>query len=242
MDNNSTAPAEAPQAPESVATPINTNTEPAQAPQTPDMHGFTSEQLAEIDKFFKNNGGFDAIKSKISNPTPAPQPQMQQQSEPQQMQQEHQPQSQPQPESYRAPAGSITAQEFLAQQYFMSLAGEEKYANISNDITNGNVLKEMASFNIQPLNRDGSINDAMVRRYLDLKAQTVPAKATSAEPNASTAPTVEYVEVGDTISNINQAYEVISQDAKLRRQGMPGHPKVAMAEDFIKNQFAGGKK
>lgn len=228
-------------APQTEATP-NTNPEPVQAPQAPDMHGFTSDQLADIDKFFRANGGFDAIKSKISNPTPAPQPQMQQQQEPQQTQQQYQPQPQPQPEVYHAPAGSITAQEFLAQQYFMSLAGEEKYANISNDIASGNVLKEMASFNIQPLNRDGSINDQMVRRYLDLKAQTVPAVSTSAEPNASTAPTVEYVEVGDSIGNINQAYEVLSQDAQLRRQGLPGHPKIALAEAFIKEQMSGQKK
>lgn len=240
MENTPEA-AGAASAPQTEATPI-TNPEPAQAPaQTPDLHGFTSDQLAEIDKFFKANGGFDKVKAKISNPSPAVQQQPAQPAQQTAEQAYQQPQYQPQ-QQYTPPDGSITAQEFLAQQYFMSLAGEDKYSAISNDIASGNVLKEMASFNIQPLNRDGSINDAMVRRYLDLKAQTVPAKATSAEPNASTAPTVEYVEVGDTISNINQAYEVISQDAKLRRQGMPGHPKVAMAEDFIKNQFAGGKK
>ena len=59
------------QAPQTEATPT-TNPEPAQAP---DMHGFTSDQLADIDKFFKANGGFDAIKSKISNPSPAVQQQ-----------------------------------------------------------------------------------------------------------------------------------------------------------------------
>lgn len=236
MENTPEAAGVAP-APQTEATPT-TNPEPAQAP---DMHGFTSDQLADIDKFFRANGGFDAIKSKISNPSPAVQQQPAQPAQQPAEQAYQQPQYQPQ-QQYTPPDGSITAQEFLAQQYFMSLAGEDKYSAIANDIASGNVLKEMASFNIQPLNRDGSINDVMVRRYLDLKAQTVPAKATSAEPNASTAPTVEYVEVGDTISNINQAYEVISQDAKLRRQGMPGHPKVAMAEDFIKNQFAGGKK
>ena len=236
MENTPEAAGVAP-APQTEATPT-TNQEPAQAP---DMHGFTSDQLADIDKFFRANGGFDAIKSKISNPSPAVQQQTTQSAQQPAEQTYQQPQYQPQ-QQYTPPDGSITAQEFLAQQYFLSLAGEDKYSAIANDIASGNVLKEMASFNIQPLNRDGSINDSMVRRYLDLKAQTVPARSTSSEPNASTAPTVEYVEVGDTISNINQAYEVISQDAKLRRQGMPGHPKVAMAEDFIKNQFAGGKK
>ena len=47
MEDTPTAPAEAPQASESVETPINTNPAPA-----PDMHGFTSEQLADMKKFF----------------------------------------------------------------------------------------------------------------------------------------------------------------------------------------------
>ena len=222
MEDTPTAPAEAPQAPESVATP-NTNPEPVAAPQMPDMHGFTSDQLADMKKFFDNNGGFDAIKSKISNPQPVqPAPEAQPEiptSQPQQ------PVQQPQ---YRAPEGSITAQEFLAEQYFKSLSGEEKYASISDQIRNGNVLKEMASFNIRALNPDGSLNDQMVRRYLDLKAQTVPAKPTESEPNASSAPTVTYTEVGDNITDINQAYKVLMEK---------GNPNMAKAEEYIRNHF-----
>lgn len=228
MENAPEAPAEAPQAPESEATPINTNP----APAAPDMHGFTSDQLAEMQKFFEANGGFDKIKSRISNPEPKveqpvaqPEPQVQ----PQQPRYE-------QP-AYRAPAGSITAEEFLAKQYFDSLAHEEKYAAISKEIADGDVLKEMASFNIQPLNRDGSINDQMVRRYLDLKAQTVPAKQSGATPEASAAPTVDYVPVGEKINDIDQAYAVIRQDAQLKASGMAGHPNVALAEEFIKNSY-----
>ena len=67
MENNPTeAPAEATKAPESEA-PKDTNNEQA-ASQAPDMHGFTSEQLAEMRKFYDANGGFDKVKSKISNP------------------------------------------------------------------------------------------------------------------------------------------------------------------------------
>ena len=40
-------------APQTEATPTNYNPEPAQAP---DMHGFTSEQLADMQKFFQANG------------------------------------------------------------------------------------------------------------------------------------------------------------------------------------------
>lgn len=222
MDNVPEAPAEASQAPESVATP-NTNPEPVAAPQMPDMHGFTSEDLAGMRTFIDNNGGWNAIKSKISNPQPVQQTAPEAYQNPT-SQQQYQPQ--PQQVQYRPPEGAITAEEFLAEQYFKSLSGEEKYAGISDQIRNGDVLKEMASFNIRALNQDGSINDQMVRRYLDLKAQTVPAKPTETEPNASAAPTVDYVNVGENIANIDQAYQVIMQ---------PGHPATAKAEEFIKN-------
>lgn len=224
MENAPEAPAEAPKASESEATP--TNTEQAQA-QTPDMHGFTSEQLAEMRKFYDANGGFEKVKSKISNPeqkVSADVQSTQPVNEP-----VAQPQEQPKEPTYKTPAGAITAQEFLAQQYFKALAGEEKYAPIAAGIQNGDYLKEMADFGINALNQDGSINDQKVRMYLDLKAQTVPAKQTETEPNASNAPTVDYITVGDKIDNIDQAYQVIMQ---------PGHPKMKDAEEFIKNSFS----
>ena len=232
MEEAPVAPAEAPKAPESEATPTNTNPEPAQAP---DMHGFTSEQLADMQKFFEANGGFDKIKSRISNPEPrveqnvlnTPAPKVE---EPRV--------ERPQEPVYRPPAGAITQEEFMARQYFDFLSKQEKYAPIAKEISEGDVLKEMASFNIQPLNRDGSINDQMVRRYLDLKVQTVPAKQSSATPEASAAPTVEYVPVGETITDLNQAYAVIRQDAQLKSTGQAGHPSVAKAEEFIKNALS----
>lgn len=213
------APAEAPQAPESEA-PQTTN-EPAQAP---DMHGFTSEQLAEMKKFYDANGGFEKVKSKISNPekpVETPQPTSEQKEEPTSHTQQP-------TEAPRTPQGAITASEFLAEQYFKSLAGEEKYKTISDGIRNGDYLKEMAAFGIQALNQDGSINDQKVRMYLDLKAQTVPAKPTETEPNASNAPTVSYTEVGENITSIDQAYKVLME---------PGNPGMAKAEEFIKNFY-----
>lgn len=236
MENNpNEAPAEAPKAPESEAP--QTINEPAQAPaQAPDMYGFTSEQLAEMKKFYDANGGFDKVKSRISNPQQfeqQPQQQMQQQNYGPQMQQptsqqQYQQYQQQQQAPYRPPQGAITPEEFLAQQYFQGLSRDPKYENISEQIASGDVLKEMAGFNIQPLNMDGSINDAMVRRYLDLKAQTVPAKPTETEPNASNAPTVTYTAAGDKISDINQAYKILME---------PGNPDMAKAEEFIKNSY-----
>ena len=225
-DTPNEAPAEAPKAPESEANPISTNEQTSTATQkseAPDMHGFTSEQLAEMRKFYDANGGFEKVKSRISNPEPKA-------AEPEKPVETKEPTSQPQVQEpqYKTPAGAITAQEFLAEQYFKALAGEEKYAPIAKGIANGDYLKEMAAFGINAMNQDGSINDQKVRMYLDLKAQTVPAKPTSSEPNASAAPTVDYVAVGDKIDSIDQAYKVIMQ---------PGHPKMQLAEEFIKNHL-----
>lgn len=218
-----TAPAEAPKAPESVAdNSTNTNSAPTQAP---DMHGFTSEQLADMKKFFDNNGGFDGVKAKISNPEkPVEKP-----AETQAPEKKEEPTSHIHEPVAVPTRGAITASEFLAEQYFKSLAGEEKYAGISKGIRDGEYLKEMAAFGIQPLNQDGSINDQKVRMYLDLKAQTIPAKPTGSEPNASNAPTKTYTEVGDAgFTSIDQAYKVLME---------PGNPNMAKAEEFIKNAY-----
>lgn len=224
-----TAPAEAPKAPESVAD-NSTNANPAPA-QAPDMHGFTSEQLADMKKFFDNNGGFDGVKAKISNPEKSVEkPVENSQTQPQKTEEPTSHAQEPaQMQAPQTPQGAITAQEFLAKQYFKSLAGEEKYAPIAKGIENGDYLKEMAAFGINALNQDGSINDQKVRMYLDLKAQTVPAKPTESEPNASAAPTVNYTEVGENgFTDVNQAYKVLME---------PGNPNMAKAEEFIRNHF-----
>ena len=226
MADTPEAAGEAPQAPQTEQTPTQTtNPEPAQAP---DMHGFTSEQLAEMRKFYDANGGFEKVKSKISNPTKATEAPAQV-AEPQK-QEEPTSHTQAQPvEAPKTPKGAITRDEWLAKEYFKSLSTEEKYSGISNQIRSGEYLKEMAAFGIQPLNQDGSINDEKVRMYLDLKAQTVPAKPTESEPNASAAPTVTYTEVGDNITDINQAYQVLMEK---------GHPASQRAEEFIKNYYS----
>lgn len=234
-------PAEAPisaPAETSVATPQTSN-EPAQAPApapAPSVDlGLSPEQAQKFKTFIENSGGFDNAFSKLKTDVSTPKSL---QPTPEQSQPTSQPQTQPEVQ-YKAPEGSITAREFLAQQYFQSLSHDQKYAAISEQIASGEVLKDMAAFNIQPLNQDGSINDRMVRQYLDLKAQTVPAKATGSEPNASVAPTVEYVPVADGgITSMEQAYAVLDQDMRLKAQGLAGHPAIQAAEEYIK---AGGK-
>ena len=64
MENTPEAAGAAP-APQTEATP---NTNPTPAPAAPDMHGFTSEELADMRKFFDSQGGYTKVKSKISNP------------------------------------------------------------------------------------------------------------------------------------------------------------------------------
>lgn len=226
---------EAPVAPEakSVATPNTNNDAGAQIPAAPDMHGFTSEQLANMRKFFDNNGGFDSIKSKISNPTIAPAEQKP--VEP------TQPVEPPKP-AYKAPAGSITPQEFLAQQYFGALSHEEKYAAIAKEVESGAVLRDMAAFNIHPMNEDGSINDVMVRRFLDMKAATVAARQPASMPEAGAAPTVDYVPVEGDIRDMQQAMAVLQQDSALRAAGMAGHPSADAAEKFMRETLNSGRK
>ena len=230
MENTPEAAGAAP-APQTEATPTNSNPEPAQAP---DMHGFTSEQLADMQKFFQANGGYDKVKSRISNPTPAP-VQEQKPVEP------AQPAAPAQP-AYKAPAGSITPQEFLAQQYFGALSHEEKYAAIAKEVESGAVLRDMAAFNIHPMNEDGSINDAMVRRFLDMKAATVAAQQPASMPEASAAPTVDYVPVEGDIRDMQQAMAVLQQDSALRAAGMAGHPSADAAEKFMRETLNSGRK
>lgn len=230
MENTPEAAGAAP-APQTEATPTNSNPEPA---QVPDMHGFTSEQLADMQKFFQANGGYDKVKSRISNPTPAP-IQEQKPVEP------AQPAEPPKP-AYRAPAGSITPQEFLAQQYFGALSHEEKYAAIAKEVESGAVLRDMAAFNIHPMNEDGSINDAMVRRFLDMKAATVAARQPASMPEAGAAPTVDYVPVEGDIRDMQQAMAVLQQDSALRAAGMAGHPSADAAEKFMRETLNPGRK
>ncbi len=218
------APAEA-----SVASEPTSNTGPVEAPatETPKIDlGLSEEQAQKFKTFIDNSGGFDNAFKKLKTDISQPKTAESSQSEPQ----KEQPTSHTQQptEAPKTPQGAITASEFLAEQYFKSLAGEEKYKTISDGIRNGDYLKEMAAFGIQALNQDGSINDQKVRMYLDLKAQIVPAKPTETEPNASNAPTVSYTEVGENITSIDQAYKVLME---------PGNPGMAKAEEFIKNFY-----
>ena len=247
MDNTPNEAAGAAPAPQTEATP-NTNQTPAEAPATPaapDMHGFTSDQLADMKKFFEANGGFDKVKARISNPEPAQKPAADLNAAPALNQQQNAMQAQPaqpvqpvQPQ-YKAPEGSMSTSEYIAKQYFEGFANDPKYKEVFSGRTSEDLLKEMAGFNVFLTNMDGSINDGGVRRYLNMKAETIAAHQSPVTPSESAAPTVDYVPVGDSIRNISEARAVIMQDSELRRYGQAGHPKIQMAEEFLKKALEG---
>lgn len=229
MENTPEAPAEAPKAPESEATPNTTSN----AAPAPDMHGFTSDQLAEMRKFYDANGGFDKVKARISNPEQPSQPAQPNLDATEALEKEKDAMAAP-TQSYRPPAGAITPQEFLVQEYFKGLSREEGYAPIKDKISSGAILKDMAQLGIHPMNEDGSINDFKVRTYLDLAAKTVPATPTAVAPEASAAPTVDYVKVEGDIKDMKQAMAVLQQDSLLQRAGKGGHPDAKKAEEFMR--------
>lgn len=220
MDNTPTAAGEAPQAPQTEATPTTApESQATQAPQTPDMHGFTSEQLADIDKFFKANGGFDKIKAKISNPEPT---QPTQPTQP--VVQNQAPEPQPaQPTIPQVPDGYWSQSDIVAMNYRQMLINDPKYATIKDYIEKGDFMKDMQTMGMPTVDQYGNINNANIHRFLDLKAQTVPAP-TSNMSTASATPTVTYTEVGETITNQEEAMKVISE---------AGHPKRQQALEYL---------
>ena len=231
MDNTPNEAPAAAQAAESVATP-NTNENTAQAPAMPDMHGFTSEELAEMRKFYDNNGGFEKVKARISKPETKSLEQTAQAQTQASVQQQPVAQSQ---QPMRTPDGMLSRNDLLMRGYYERLAGEEEYKPIAKEITNGDVLKEMEMLGINPTDSNGFIDDKKIRAFLSIKAKTVPASQANSMPEASPAPTVDYIQVGDTIENMAQARAVIMQDSQLRASGQAGHPSVAKAEEFLRN-------
>lgn len=207
---------------------------PVEAPKSVDLHGFTEDQLGDLAKFMKGQGGFEAFKKRMSNPQNFTQPQESAKTEPTPetpTQPESQPQPQPKPQSL--PKGYITKDEIVVKRYFEDLSRDPKYANISEQIANGDILKEMAAMGMHPIDENLNVNQAQLDQFLALKAASVPAKQTSVEP--TNIPTVEYVPVeNDTITSTNQALQILQQSMMLERQGQRPHPAAEKAREFIK--------
>lgn len=226
---------------ESVANnPTNTNTNEAPAEgvsktetttdtqsNSVDLHGFTSEQLGEMKKFFDNNGGFEKVKAKISNPDPKP-------AEPEKPQQPAQvPTNSPQP---ILDPNLVDINTLALEDYFDRISQKPEYAGISNEIKNGDILKEMGAMGMTPI-IDSKVNIKQLKLFLDMKAKGMPAPQTSSEPEASPAPTVGYIPVGENIESKEQAYQVLQQNVQLKAMGQAEHPATAKAKEFLKGNW-----
>lgn len=241
MDNNNPTPAVEAQASQTEATPttnFNQSAEapvtqaPIEAPKAPDLHGFTEEQLADMAKFYASQGGYEKVKSRISNPQNYQQQQAQPQDAQTQQMSQAQDAQQPLQRSELPPRGYASLQELSVERYFKDLAADPKYENISDQISSGAVLEEMANLGMAPIDQNYNINIQQLRHFLDLKSASVPTKPTSVEP--TTTPTVDYVPVeGDTITSVNQALDIVRQSTQLRAQGMQPHPAELKAKEYL---------
>lgn len=240
----------APAAPASEATPT-TNPAPAaqptEAPQAPaaPVADIPADQIEAFNKFVNANGGFERafakLRTDVSTPAPQPQPAQPKAEEPklttQQIEQFMQGREQ-QPQQQDVPMGYITPEEFTAQQYFASLSNEPEFANISDQVKSGAVLREMAKFGIRPM-QNGAINDRQIRDFLGLYSKTVPTQAPAAP--VTNTPTVDYVNVGEQITSRDDAMKILEQNRTLK-PGIAPHPQTEAAKEFLKGYFNGTKK
>ena len=237
-----TAPAEAPA---SEATPT-TNTQPAEAPAekpaeapapTTPVADIPADKIEAFNKFISSNGGFDKAFSKLKTDVSTPAPEAQKVETPAQP-------TEPAQLNNRPAEGFLSPNEIAALQYQNMLATDPKYEKITDYVKSDGWLKEMKAMGMKPVDEQGNVNDRVIRQFLDLKASTI-AATQPATPVTST-PTVDYVEVGDTITDINKAYAVIQQNMQLSAAGKAQHPKTEEAKKFIADHFAarknGGRK
>lgn len=216
-----------------VKSPETTNEAPAEpvqaAPEAPTAN-IPAANIEEFNKFVSGQGGFDKAFAKWKEMVSNPQPKAEETS-PKTETKNESTEQQPAPVQQKTiPKGYITPEEYMTEQYFKSLASEEKYSVIADQIRSGDVLKEMAEFGIKPT-QDGMFNDGQIRKFLDLKAQTVPAVQT-ANPITDT-PTVEWSNV-DKVDSFETAQKIIQEN--ISRPGME-HPKTAEAKEFLKGFY-----
>lgn len=230
-------PSETTQTPAQPAQP----TQPAQssgesAPQAqpaPVDLGLTADQAKAFKTFIDNNGGFDKSFQKLKTAVTArkdtqpAQPTTPQVEQPTQPVQTEQPQPQPQPKPATIPEGFLTPQDIMAQQYNSALMNQEGYAGIKDYISKGEYLIDMRKMGMTPIDNNGNINDAVIRQFLDLKAQTVPAPQPSTP--VTNIPTKTYVEVDGDITTMEQALSISSQG--------PNHPQYQKALEFARGSI-----
>lgn len=249
-NNDNTA---APQTNEAVTTPSNNEAaSTAQDSVTPEQvasfFGTDKETLNSFKTFAQANGSFDKVFDKIKETvtrrtadmkavdTKAPEAPQQPEAPKTETNPSPAPQAAP-----RVPEGYVTPQEVAVKQYFEGLASAEAYKGIADEIRSGEVFKEMAKLGINPTNEQGYINDAKVRAYLDIKAQTVVAKQEANVLAAkSAAPTVEYIGGENAnITTFKEATDILAQSRELKAKGLAGNPNEKAAIEFIAKATGG---
>ena len=205
--------------------------------------GTDTETLDKFRKFVEANGQFDTVfekvKSKISNPEPR-------QVEPQIVQvPTNNPQQVPTNNPLQVPTNNpqqftdpnvVDMNTIELRRYFRDLSEDPKYASIKDDIKNGVALKEMYELGMTPL-VNGGVREDKVYKFLDMKAKGAPAPQTSSEPEASPAPTVGYIPVGENIESKSQALQILQQNVQLKAMGQAEHPATAKAKEYLKGNW-----
>ena len=240
MEEAPVAPAEAPASEATPTTNQAPEAQPAPAPATPTAD-IPADQIEAFNKFVNANGGFEKafakLKTDVSTPAPAPAP------EPAKTEQPAQPAQPVQKQEFKMPAGYRTFQEEQIQGHFERLASMPEYKPIADELISGKLVEEMAKFGIYPTvvaeNGERVINSGRIRDFLDLYVKTVPAQAPTA-PVTST-PTVDYVNVGEQVTNRDDAMRILEQNRKLK-PGIAPHPQTEAAKEFLKGYFNGTKK
>ena len=225
-------PSETTQTPAQPAQPAQPSGEPAPQTQPAAVDlGLTADQAKAFKTFIDNNGGFDKSFQKLktavtarkeTQPAQPVAPQVEQPAQPVQPAQTEQ--TQPQPKPATIPEGFLTPQDIMAQQYNSALMNQEGYAGIKDYISKGEYLTDMRKMGMTPIDNNGNINDAVIRQFLDLKAQTVPAPQPSTP--VTNIPTKTYTEVDGGITTMEQALSVSSQG--------PNHPQYQEAVKFVR--------
>lgn len=208
--------------------------------QVANFLGTNTETLERFQKFIEANGKFDKafekMRSGISNPQQGnPQKTVEPQTAAARTEPE-QSQPQPAPQPTHPPKGFASLNELNVERYFKDLATDPKYASISEQIANGEVLKEMSAMGMNPIDENYNINVNQLNQFLTLKAASVPTKPTSVEP--TNIPTVDYVEVGENITDMNQALTVMQQSMEAQAKGAAPHPALAQAKEFLAKNWS----
>lgn len=192
--------------------------------------------LSEEDfKFWQSNGGakklMPNLKKWVGQPESRPQPAQEPATPVEPAQQPSAPATPQAPQAPATPpAGMLTPNEVLTQQYFKILAEDPKYANIASELRDGTVLKDLSEFGV-PVTVNGNINDAAIRRHVERYAATKPAIQPTTQDG--TAPTMDYTEATDgKVENYNQALKIINEN---------GNPNRAAALKYLAN-FGKAKK